>query len=194
MVNQPRCRVLGKNTATSTVADASTGGKSPEDRRLYRLGRLPADRREEVGLKIIQEWDTLAKQSDELVAIFAMESISRKTHPTEEWDFHLGSELCSCLQNWKGSYHMLAALDSPEGKVYDAVKHVALRLEKIRAIHFERNELRDRFKFLKKKPEMPVPAADSAVTSGREDKSKANASTVEVVVITPLMSSSKAFK
>ena len=45
---------------------------------------------------------------------------------------------------------MLAALDSQEGKVYDAGKHVDLRLEKKIAINFERNKLKDRPKFLGK--------------------------------------------
>ncbi|CAJ0601154.1 unnamed protein product [Cylicocyclus nassatus] len=73
----------------------------------------PCDR-----LKNIREWDTLSKRSDESVVEFCcrMEDLSRRRHPSCEWDFIRGSKLYSCLESWQDSYHMLAALDAPEGK------------------------------------------------------------------------------
>ncbi|CAJ0591630.1 unnamed protein product [Cylicocyclus nassatus] len=95
---------------------------------LKQARRNPCDR-----LKNIREWEQLSKRSGETVVDFCcrMEDLSRRIHPSCEWDFIRGSKLYSCLENWQDSYHMLAALDSPEGQVYEAVKKVARRLEKL---------------------------------------------------------------
>ncbi|EYC19204.1 hypothetical protein Y032_0025g1233 [Ancylostoma ceylanicum] len=84
-------------------------------------------------LKNIREWDQLSKRNGESVVEFCcrMEEISRRIHPSSEWDFIRGSKLYSCLEHWQNSYHMLAALNAPEGEVYEAVKRVARRLEKL---------------------------------------------------------------
>ncbi|CAJ0590355.1 unnamed protein product [Cylicocyclus nassatus] len=102
----------------------------------------PCDR-----LKNIREWDTLSKRSDESVVEFCcrMEDLSRRIHPSCEWDFIRGSKLYSCLESWQDSYHMLAALDAPEGKVYEAVKKVARRLEKLQEdVATHTNDFHDR--------------------------------------------------
>ncbi|VDL69430.1 unnamed protein product [Nippostrongylus brasiliensis] len=91
-------------------------------------------------LKLVSEWDNLAIRKGESVNDFCcrMEDISRKIHPSDSWDFHLASKLYSALQHWRDSYHMLAALDTHEGKAYQAVKKVALRLEKTYAMKYEK--------------------------------------------------------
>ncbi|CAJ0595176.1 unnamed protein product [Cylicocyclus nassatus] len=95
---------------------------------LKQARRNPCDR-----LKNIREWEQLSKRNGETVVDFCcrMEDLSRRIHPSCEWDFIRGSKLYSCLESWQDSYHMLAALDSPEGQVYEAVKKVARRLEKL---------------------------------------------------------------
>ncbi|KAK6061402.1 hypothetical protein COOONC_00938 [Cooperia oncophora] len=60
-----------------------------------------------------------------------MEDLSRKIHPSSEWDFIRESKLYSCFQHWHNSYYMMAALDAPEGRFYKEVKRVAMRLKKL---------------------------------------------------------------
>ncbi|KAK6058973.1 hypothetical protein COOONC_03436, partial [Cooperia oncophora] len=84
-------------------------------------------------LRNVREWEHLSKKSNESVVDFCcrMEDLSRRIHPSTEWDFIRGSKLYSCLQHWQNSYYMLEALDAPEGQVYEEVKKVATRLEKL---------------------------------------------------------------
>ncbi|KAK6010911.1 hypothetical protein OSTOST_24018, partial [Ostertagia ostertagi] len=84
-------------------------------------------------LKNVREWEQLSKRPSESVAEFCcrMEDLSRRIHPSSEMDFIRGSKLYSCLQHWQNSYHMLAALDVPDGNIYTEVKRVAMRLEKL---------------------------------------------------------------
>ncbi|RCN36406.1 zinc knuckle, partial [Ancylostoma caninum] len=84
-------------------------------------------------LKAIENWKTLSKRTDESVSDFCcrMERISSKAHPDQDRDFELGSMLYSCLKHWPNSYHLLAALLSPKGRIFESVKAVALRLERI---------------------------------------------------------------
>ncbi|EYC17460.1 hypothetical protein Y032_0030g2062 [Ancylostoma ceylanicum] len=84
-------------------------------------------------LKAIEKWKTFPKRKNESVADFCcrMERISAKAHPHQDRDFELGSMLYSCLKHRPDSYHLLAALDSLEGRVFESVKAVALRLERI---------------------------------------------------------------
>lgn len=49
---------------------------------------------------------------------------------------------------------MLTALNSPEGRVYEAVKIVASTLEETRMMHFERVDLKQKFTSLKKQREI----------------------------------------
>ncbi|VDO75325.1 unnamed protein product [Haemonchus placei] len=85
-------------------------------------------------LKNIRDWEQLSKRPNETVVEFCcrMEDLSRRIHPSSEWDFIRGSKLYSCLQHWHNSYHMLAALDASDD-VYTEVRRVAMRLEKLQA-------------------------------------------------------------
>ncbi|KAK6027021.1 zinc knuckle [Ostertagia ostertagi] len=118
-------------------------------------------------LKIIDEWDRLRKRSSESVGDFCcrMEDISRKIHPSNEWDFHLASKLYSCLEHWKDSYHLLAALEAREGEIYESVKKVALRLEKTQTARPVREEPFKKFSSFKKRI-----VADKATTSTHDDR------------------------
>ncbi|KAK6061722.1 hypothetical protein COOONC_00612 [Cooperia oncophora] len=104
-------------------------------------------------LKEIDEYDRLRMRSHESVRDFCCrtEDISRKIHPSSEWDFHLASKLYSCLQHWKDSYHMLAALEAQDGEAYDAVKKVALRLEKTQSARPPKDEHNGKFKPFKRR-------------------------------------------
>ncbi|KIH63165.1 hypothetical protein ANCDUO_06534 [Ancylostoma duodenale] len=84
-------------------------------------------------LKAIEKWKTLSKRKDELVADFCcrMERISEEAHPDQDQDFELGSMLYLCLEHWPDSYHLLEALDSPKGRIFESVEAVALRLGRI---------------------------------------------------------------
>ncbi|VDO24507.1 unnamed protein product [Heligmosomoides polygyrus] len=61
-----------------------------------------------------------------------MRQIARRMAPEQAMDFKLGSKLYECLAHWKDSYYMLAALEAPEGQVFQEVRTVALWLERIR--------------------------------------------------------------
>ncbi|KAK6033093.1 hypothetical protein OSTOST_00709 [Ostertagia ostertagi] len=61
-----------------------------------------------------------------------MEDISSKTHPSNEWDFHLASKLYSSSEHWKDSYHLLAALETREGEIYESVKRLICGLKRLR--------------------------------------------------------------
>ncbi|VDO06692.1 unnamed protein product [Haemonchus placei] len=52
--------------------------------------------------------------------------------PDQCMDFQMGSKLYECLAHWQDSYYMLAALDAPEGHIFEEVRKVALRLERTR--------------------------------------------------------------
>ncbi|RCN48228.1 zinc knuckle [Ancylostoma caninum] len=85
-------------------------------------------------LKAASEWKQLRKGDQESVVDFCcrIKEIAKRMYPCQEMDFELGRKLYECLLDWPDSYYMLAALDSPEGRVFDEVRKVALRLERTR--------------------------------------------------------------
>ncbi|ETN83731.1 hypothetical protein NECAME_17359 [Necator americanus] len=85
-------------------------------------------------LKARSEWKHLCIRDHETVFDFCcrMKRIATRMQPDQTMDFELGSKLYECLSDWPDSYHLLAALDAPEGRVFDQVKKVALRLERTR--------------------------------------------------------------
>uniref|UniRef100_A0A183GVL9 Zinc finger, CCHC-type, retrotransposon Gag domain protein n=1 Tax=Heligmosomoides polygyrus TaxID=6339 RepID=A0A183GVL9_HELPZ len=91
--------------------------------------RTPGER-----LQAEMDWKNLRIKDDESVADFVsrMRQIARRMAPEQAMDFQLGSKLYECLAHWKDSYYMLAALEAPEGQVFQEVRTVALRLERIR--------------------------------------------------------------
>ncbi|VDP59108.1 unnamed protein product [Heligmosomoides polygyrus] len=78
------------------------------------------------------DWKNLRIMDDESAADFVcrMRQIAKRMVPEEATDFQLGSKLYECLAHWKDSYYMLAALEAPEGQVFQEVRTVALRLER----------------------------------------------------------------
>ncbi|KAL6742446.1 hypothetical protein Aduo_015595 [Ancylostoma duodenale] len=85
-------------------------------------------------LKVASEWKHLQKSNKESVVDFCytVKEIAKRMYPCQEMDFELGRKFYECLSDWLDSYYMLAALDSPEGRVFDEVRKVALRLERTR--------------------------------------------------------------
>ncbi|EPB78543.1 zinc knuckle [Ancylostoma ceylanicum] len=61
-----------------------------------------------------------------------LKEVAKHMHPHQEMDFELARKLYESLSDWPDSYYMLAALDSPEGKVFEEVRKVALCLERTR--------------------------------------------------------------
>ncbi|KAL6723983.1 hypothetical protein Aduo_018922 [Ancylostoma duodenale] len=59
-----------------------------------------------------------------------LKKIATRMQPNQNLDFELGAKLYECLSEWADSYHMLAALEAPEGRVFEEVQKVALRLER----------------------------------------------------------------
>ncbi|KAK6029636.1 hypothetical protein OSTOST_04251 [Ostertagia ostertagi] len=85
-------------------------------------------------LKAESEWKSLRKRDGESVFDFCcrLQSIANRMAPKQCLDFQMGSKLYECLAHWSDSYHMLAALDAPEGRIFEEVRKVALRLERTR--------------------------------------------------------------
>ncbi|KAK6055350.1 zinc knuckle [Cooperia oncophora] len=121
-----QCSPVSSRESTSDIVKQGTFNGVVEALKAAR--KNPCDR-----LRDIKEWESLSKKNGESVVDFCcrMEDLSRKIHPSSEWDFIRGSKLYSCFQHWQNSYYMMAALDAPEGRVYEEVKRVAMRLEKL---------------------------------------------------------------
>ncbi|KAL6724159.1 hypothetical protein Aduo_019072 [Ancylostoma duodenale] len=85
-------------------------------------------------LRAASEWKQLRKNDQESVVDYCcrMKEIAKRMHPNQDMDFELGRKLYESLSDWPDSYYMLAALDSPEGRIFDEVRKVALRLERTR--------------------------------------------------------------
>ncbi|EYC17922.1 hypothetical protein Y032_0029g1959 [Ancylostoma ceylanicum] len=96
---------------------------------LRRARNTPCER-----LKALADWKNLRKHENESVFDFCcrLQKIAKRMSSQTECDFEMGSKLYECLADWKDSYYMLAALDSPDGHVYEEVRKVALRLERTR--------------------------------------------------------------
>ncbi|RCN43506.1 hypothetical protein ANCCAN_10514 [Ancylostoma caninum] len=106
-----------------------TGGNPKWQFRWYlrKARRTPCER-----LRAQVDWTNLRKLETESVFDFCcrLRAIAKRKSPDSDCDFEMGSKLYECLSEWKDSYYMLAALDSPKGTVFDEVRKVALRLER----------------------------------------------------------------
>ncbi|VDP55311.1 unnamed protein product [Heligmosomoides polygyrus] len=107
---------IGRNTSYQSVVKF-----------LREARRTPGER-----LQAEMDWKNLRIMDDESVADFVcrMRQIAKRMVPEQATDFQLGSKLYECLAHWKDSYYMLAALEAPEGQVFQEVRTVALRLER----------------------------------------------------------------
>ncbi|KAL6723931.1 hypothetical protein Aduo_018882 [Ancylostoma duodenale] len=96
---------------------------------LRRARNTPCER-----LKAQADWKNLRKHENESVSDFCcrLQKIAKRMSPQTDCDFDMGSKLYECLSEWKDSYYMLAALDFPDGHVYEEVRKVAVRLERTR--------------------------------------------------------------
>ncbi|KAL6729616.1 hypothetical protein Aduo_000658 [Ancylostoma duodenale] len=85
-------------------------------------------------LKAAAEWKHVRMRDQETVFDFCcrLKKIATRMQPNQNLDFELGAKLYECLSEWADSYHMLAALEAPEGRVFEEVQKVALRLERTR--------------------------------------------------------------
>ncbi|EYB82894.1 hypothetical protein Y032_0348g3182 [Ancylostoma ceylanicum] len=113
------------NNLPAEILNGSFDGLVEE---LRKARRTPCER-----LRAQADWKNLRKLETESVFDFCcrLRSIAKRKSPDSECDFEMGSKLYECLSDWKDSYYMLAALDSPEGTVdTHEVRKVALRLER----------------------------------------------------------------
>ncbi|KAL6733919.1 hypothetical protein Aduo_004519 [Ancylostoma duodenale] len=87
-------------------------------------------------LKAQANWKNLRKHGNESVFDFCcrLQKIAKRMSPRTDCDFEMGSKLYEFLSDWTDSYYMLAALESPDGHVFDEVRKVALRLERTREV------------------------------------------------------------
>lgn len=85
-------------------------------------------------LKAASECRQIRKSDQESVFDVScrIKEIANSMHPHQEMDFEMGGKLYECLSDWQDSYCTLAALESPEGRVFEEVRKVGLRLERTR--------------------------------------------------------------
>ncbi|RCN27353.1 hypothetical protein ANCCAN_26913 [Ancylostoma caninum] len=113
--------------ASNLPAEVLNSGFNAIVEELRKARRTPCER-----LKAQADWKDLRKSETESVFDFCcrLRKIAKRMSPNSDCDFEMGSKLYECLSHWKDSYYMLAALDSPDGTVFDEVCKVAQRLER----------------------------------------------------------------